>query len=162
MAVLLWIAKQSPRGAAGSKHFPDEAFRKRRRTRQELTRARGHQSAATLMSAVVEHEARSHRPSQRLAGSRHQPNCASARRRPQVGSWQQEANEGEAAMRRVVISAFAMLLTASVSPAKADVETGVLECRGVSQQYVIASITHLGCLFRSNITGRTDGYAAVI
>jgi hypothetical protein len=65
-------------------------------------------------------------------------------------------------MRRVVISAFAMLLTAAVSPAKADVETGVLECRGVSQQYVIASITHLGCLFRSNVTGRTDGYAAVI
>jgi hypothetical protein len=65
-------------------------------------------------------------------------------------------------MRRVVISACAILLSASVSPARADVETGVLECRGVSQQYVIASITNLQCLFRSNVTGRTDAYAAVI
>lgn len=65
-------------------------------------------------------------------------------------------------MRGVIISAFAIWLSAFISPARADVETGVLECRGVSQQYVVASITNLQCVFRSNVSGRTDAYAAVI
>jgi hypothetical protein len=42
-----------------------------------------------------------------------------------------------------------------------SVEIGILECRGVSQQYVVTSLTNLQCVFRSHITGN-HGYAATI
>jgi hypothetical protein len=65
-------------------------------------------------------------------------------------------------MRRLIGVAFAVAFSASVSPAAANyVEVGILECRGVSQQYVITSLTHLQCVFRSNAGGR-HGYSALI
>jgi hypothetical protein len=41
------------------------------------------------------------------------------------------------------------------------VEIGVLECRGVSQQYVVTSLTNMQCVFRSH-NGSRQGYAASI
>jgi hypothetical protein len=65
-------------------------------------------------------------------------------------------------MRRLVGVAFAVAFAASVSPAMAHyVEVGVLECRGVSQQYVVTSLTQLQCLFRSH-NGSRQGYVAAI
>jgi hypothetical protein len=67
-------------------------------------------------------------------------------------------------MRRVVGFAFAAAFVASVSPALAaeSVEAGILECRGVSQQYIVASITNMQCLFRPNAGRRPEPYTAVI
>lgn len=65
-------------------------------------------------------------------------------------------------MRRLAGVAFAVVFAASVSPAMAGyVETGVLECRGISQQYVVTSLTNLRCVFRSH-TGARHGYVASI
>ena len=65
-------------------------------------------------------------------------------------------------MRRLIGMAFAIAFAASVSPASANyVEIGVLECRGVSQQYVVTSLTHMQCVFRSH-NGSRQGYAASI
>jgi hypothetical protein len=65
-------------------------------------------------------------------------------------------------MRRLIGMAFAIAFAASVSPASANyVEIGVLECRGVSQQYVVTSLTHMQCVFRSH-NGSRQGYAGSI
>ena len=65
-------------------------------------------------------------------------------------------------MRCLAGVTFAVVFAASVSPATADyVQTGILECRGISQQYVITSLTNLQCVFRSH-TGARHGYVASI
>ncbi len=65
-------------------------------------------------------------------------------------------------MRYLAGVTFAVVFAGSVSPATADyVQTGILECRGISQQYVITSLTNLQCVFRSH-TGSRHGYAASI
>ena len=65
-------------------------------------------------------------------------------------------------MRCLAGVTFAVVFAASVSPATADyVQTGILECRGISQQYVITSLTNLQCVFRSH-TGASHGYVASI
>ena len=53
-------------------------------------------------------------------------------------------------MRYHLGAAFAVAV-ASVTPAMANVEVGQLECRGVSQQFVVGSITNLQCLFRPSV-----------
>ena len=40
-------------------------------------------------------------------------------------------------MRYRLAAAFAVAFVASVTPAMASVEVGLLECRGVSQQYIV-------------------------
>jgi hypothetical protein len=58
--------------------------------------------------------------------------------------------------------AFAFLCATSVSAAMANyVEAGMLECRGVSQQYVVTSLTNLQCVYRSH-TGARHRYIATI
>jgi len=66
-------------------------------------------------------------------------------------------------MHRLAGVAFAVVVSAaSVSPAMAGyVEAGILECRGISKQYVITSLTQLQCSFRSH-TGARHGYVASI
>ena len=52
-------------------------------------------------------------------------------------------------MRFHLGAAFAIAVGASATPAMAaSVEVGQLECRGVSQQFVVGSVTNLQCLFR--------------
>ena len=60
--------------------------------------------------------------------------------------------------------AFAVALVASISSATAHegVKTGVLECRGVSQQFVVASVTNLDCIYRPSYGGRAHAYVAQI
>ena len=66
-------------------------------------------------------------------------------------------------MRRFIGIASTLAFAAIVSPAAADsVETGILECRGVSQQFVVASITSLDCLYRPNVGGHVQPYSAMI
>ena len=57
---------------------------------------------------------------------------------------------------------FAVVFSASVSPAMANyVETGILECRGISQQYVITSLTNLQCVFQAH-NGARHRYVSAI
>ena len=65
-------------------------------------------------------------------------------------------------MRYRLAAAFALAFVASVTPAMASVEVGQLECRGVSQQYVVASVTNLQCLFRPSSGARPQPYDAQI
>jgi hypothetical protein len=65
-------------------------------------------------------------------------------------------------MRYHLGAAFAVVLAASATPALANVEVGVLECRGVSQQYIVASVTNLQCLFRPSDGSRPQAYDAQI
>ena len=67
-------------------------------------------------------------------------------------------------MRCTVGVAFAVALVASISSATAheSVKTGVLECRGISQQYVVASVTNLDCIYRPTYGGRPHAYIATI
>ena len=65
-------------------------------------------------------------------------------------------------MRYRLAAAFAVAFVASVTPAMASVEVGQLECRGVSQQYVVASVTNLQCLFRPSSGARPQPYDAQI
>jgi hypothetical protein len=56
----------------------------------------------------------------------------------------------------------AAVVSASVTPAMANyVETGILECRGISQQYVITSFTNLQCIFRAHSGARQNYVASV-
>ncbi len=65
-------------------------------------------------------------------------------------------------MRYLAGVGFAVVLSASVSPAMANsVETGILECRGISQQYVVTSLTNLQCVFQAH-TGARHRYVASI
>ena len=65
-------------------------------------------------------------------------------------------------MRYLAGVGFAVVFSASVSPAMANyVEIGILECRGISQQYVFTSLTHLQCVFRAH-NGARQGYVASI
>ena len=67
-------------------------------------------------------------------------------------------------MRCSIGVAFAVALVASVSSATAHegVKTGVIECRGISQQYVVASVTNLDCIYRPTYGGRPHAYIAQI
>ena len=65
-------------------------------------------------------------------------------------------------MRCLAGVTFAVVFAASVSPAMANsVETGILECRGISQQYVVTSLTNLQCVFQAH-TGARHRYVASI
>jgi hypothetical protein len=56
--------------------------------------------------------------------------------------------------------AAAFVVTAT--PAIAANEVGLLECRGVSQQFIVGSVTNLQCLFRPSAGGRPQPYDAQI
>jgi hypothetical protein len=64
-------------------------------------------------------------------------------------------------MRFHLGAAFAIAVV-SATPAMANVEVGQLECRGVSQQFVVGSVTNLQCLFRPSSGGRPQPYDAQI
>ena len=65
-------------------------------------------------------------------------------------------------MRYRLGAAFAVAFAASATPALANVEVGLLECRGVSQQFIVGSITTLQCLFRPSAGGPPQAYDAQI
>ncbi len=66
-------------------------------------------------------------------------------------------------MRYRLGAAFAVAFAASVTPAMADhVLVGQLDCRGVSQQFVVGSITNLECMFRPSSGARPHAYVAQI
>jgi hypothetical protein len=66
-------------------------------------------------------------------------------------------------MRLFAGVALAAAVAATVSPAKAQstVETGMLDCRGHTQSYVLASTTELQCIYTSSLGGRA-GYAGTM
>jgi hypothetical protein len=65
-------------------------------------------------------------------------------------------------MRYRLGAAFAVALAASATPALANVEVGLLECRGASQQFIVGSITNLQCVFRPSAGGPPQAYDAQI
>jgi hypothetical protein len=65
-------------------------------------------------------------------------------------------------MRYRLGAAFAVAFAASVTPALANVEVGLLECRGASQQFIVGSITTLQCVFRPSAGGPPQAYDAQI
>ncbi len=65
-------------------------------------------------------------------------------------------------MRYRLGAAFAVVFAASATPALANVEVGLLECRGASQQFIVGSITTLQCLFRPSAGGPPQAYDAQI
>ena len=68
-------------------------------------------------------------------------------------------------MLRSSLSLAALALVASVTTASAQnrVEAGVLECRGETTNFILGSITELGCLFRPEPgTGPVQRYRATI
>ena len=65
-------------------------------------------------------------------------------------------------MRYGLSAAVAVALFATASSAMADTQIGLLECRGVSQQFIVGSITNLQCLFRPTYGGRPQPYDASI
>jgi len=65
-------------------------------------------------------------------------------------------------MRYSLGAAFAVAFVASATPALADVEVGLLECRGASQQFIVGSVTNLQCVFRPSAGGRPQAYDAQI
>jgi hypothetical protein len=67
-------------------------------------------------------------------------------------------------MRLCLGVALAISVAASMTSTKAHaaVENGVLECRGQAMSYVLASVTHLDCMYRSPIGGRPHAYHATI
>lgn len=71
-------------------------------------------------------------------------------------------------MRYRLGAAFAVALAASVTPAisgraMADhVLVGQLDCRGVSQQFVVGSVTNLECRFRPSSGAQPHAYVAQI
>jgi hypothetical protein len=66
-------------------------------------------------------------------------------------------------MRVFVGAAFAAALAFTTSQANAhqDVEAGLLQCRGQSMSYVLASVTQLQCVFQPNV-GSPQPYLATI
>jgi hypothetical protein len=65
-------------------------------------------------------------------------------------------------MRYSLGVAFAVAFVATVTPALADVEVGLLECRGASQQFIVGSVTNLQCVFRPTAGGPPQAYDAQI
>ena len=65
-------------------------------------------------------------------------------------------------MRYRLGAAFAVAFAASATPALANVEVGLLECRGASQQFIVGSVTNLQCLFRPSAGGQPQAYDAQI
>lgn len=65
-------------------------------------------------------------------------------------------------MRYRLGAACAVAFVAAITPAMAAVEVGQLECRGVSQQFVVGSVTNLQCLFRPSSGLRPMPYDAQI
>ena len=65
-------------------------------------------------------------------------------------------------MRYRLGAAFAVAFAASATPALANVEVGLLECRGASQQFIVGSVTTLQCLFRPSAGGPPQAYDAQI
>ena len=65
-------------------------------------------------------------------------------------------------MRYRLGAAFAVAFAASATPALANVQVGLLECRGASQQFIVGSVTTLQCLFRPSAGGRPQAYDAQI
>ena len=65
-------------------------------------------------------------------------------------------------MRYGLGAAVAVALLGSASSAMADTQIGLLECRGVSQQFIVGSVTNLQCLFRPTYGGRVQAYDAQI
>src|SRR5690349_24338080 len=71
-------------------------------------------------------------------------------------------NSKENSMRYGLSAAVAVALMASASSAMADTQIGLLECRGVSSQFIVGSVTNLQCLFRPTYGGRPQPYDAQI
>jgi hypothetical protein len=71
-------------------------------------------------------------------------------------------NFKENSMRYGLSAAVAVALMASASSAMADTQIGLLECRGVSSQFIVGSVTNLQCLFRPTYGGRPQAYDAQI
>ena len=65
-------------------------------------------------------------------------------------------------MRYALGAAVAVALMGSASSAMADTQIGLLECRGVSSQFIVGSVTNLECLFRPTYGGRPQAYDAQI
>ena len=65
-------------------------------------------------------------------------------------------------MRYRLGAAFAVAFAASATPALANVEVGLLECRGASQQFIVGSVTTLQCLFRPSDGSTPQSYDAQI
>jgi hypothetical protein len=66
-------------------------------------------------------------------------------------------------MRYLLSAATAVALAASASSAMAEnVEVGQLECRGVSQQFIVGSVTNLQCQFRPAVGAPPVPYNAQI
>jgi hypothetical protein len=65
-------------------------------------------------------------------------------------------------MRYALGAAVAVALVGSASSAMADTQIGLLECRGVSSQFIVGSVTNLECLFRPTYGGRPQAYDAQI
>jgi len=67
-------------------------------------------------------------------------------------------------MRLWVGIAFAGAFVASATSAMAqsNVETGVLECQGRSNSFIVGSVTNLDCLYRPSLPGRAHAYQATI
>jgi hypothetical protein len=65
-------------------------------------------------------------------------------------------------MRYRLGAAFAVAFAASATPALANVEVGLLECRGASQQFIVGSVTTLQCLFRPSDGSAPQAYDAQI
>jgi hypothetical protein len=55
-----------------------------------------------------------------------------------------------------------MLASVPSAHAVSGVGAGLLECRGRSVQYVLASVTELDCMYRPNYGGRPHAYHATI
>jgi hypothetical protein len=70
----------------------------------------------------------------------------------------------EVVMRHSARFVFAAMIAVSATSAKAQsgVEVGMLECRGLSNAYVLASVTDLGCVYRPSVGGRSHSYIARI
>jgi hypothetical protein len=60
-----------------------------------------------------------------------------------------------------IVLAAAVAASASPAMAQSSVETGVLDCRGRTQSFILASTTELQCVYQSSAGGRA-GYAGTM
>jgi hypothetical protein len=65
-------------------------------------------------------------------------------------------------MRFYAAVAFAAALTASISTAQAQssVETGMLDCQGRTQSFILTSLTQMDCMYQPSVGARPQAYAA--
>lgn len=65
-------------------------------------------------------------------------------------------------MRCYAAVAFAAALAATLSPARAEssVETGMLDCHGRTQSFILTSLTQMDCMYQPSVGARPQPYAA--